>query len=356
MELPNIEYGESNMNGGPPKISSDIWNDDIHNGGWLRDYINVNDYDYDIREYKLILRHNDNYIDNKFIASVYDMQPTIMMDLIHRIHIGSIRTSLSMLFNCHLRYPYCMNSDKYIAIGKFLLDELKTIIPHIDISQYITSLSAASKYICSGIRMTYQIDRHRLDGFNYVLNTNKLFELLKQYEKDGDIDKLCKYCLSGIPSTTLIHPCDCVQPVHINCFRKWYTENGRSCCEICRAKYKSNIKLFKYNLCGVTEDERIYFPFDDIYPVPLMTTYDIERTSNDMKLTMALCYLQYPRVENLLNTTKETDKIELSRDMFERFKSGHLPSNYVIAYDRNRECYINIFRLIMNNMHKIQFI
>ena len=49
----------------------------------------------------------------------------------------------------------------------------------------------------------------------------------------------CKYCWESGPSTSLIRPCQCCQPVHISCLRRWVkikedsTNQDPDKCEIC---------------------------------------------------------------------------------------------------------------------------
>ena len=77
----------------------------------------------------------------------------------------------------------------------------------------------------------------------------------------------CMYCLEPVFLPESIYPCDCTQPKHIYCFKKWM----RTCplsttvrCEICKSNYKYilddshpnqsrdtyNIILYNYNHLG----------------------------------------------------------------------------------------------------------
>jgi hypothetical protein len=77
----------------------------------------------------------------------------------------------------------------------------------------------------------------------------------------------CIYCLEPIFLPESIYPCNCTQPKHIHCFKKWMRNcplSTRTRCEICKSHYKYilddsptnqsrdtfNIIMYNYNQLG----------------------------------------------------------------------------------------------------------
>lgn len=131
-----------------------------------------------------------------------------------------------------------------------------------------------------------------------------------------------------------MRPCKCVTPVHIQCFSKWY-DQSKPKCEICGDPFsRINEPKFHGSISWGSIETKIFFPFDDYYPVPLMTSHDIRRVEGNERFIHALCYLQCERMKDLLQN-EETPPI--LGHMLTYFREGSMPSNYLKSY--NQEAY-----------------
>lgn len=91
--------------------------------------------------------------------------------------------------------------------------------------------------------------------------------------------------------------------IHVDCFKKWFdTTNCCKTCEICNKKYELNEQCHGIFGLGANPkiDTRIYFPSNDIYPIPLSSRPTLNKYTGISRLQMAINYLQTERVRELL--------------------------------------------------------
>lgn len=132
--------------------------------------------------------------------------------------------------------------------------------------------------------------------------------------------------MSSIPENTLVKPCKCKNSVHISCFNKWYNFS-KSNCEICGDNFsRINERRIQSNIIGNKLECKTFFPFDDFYPVPLMSNYDLVKVKDDDVFIYALMYLQCDRMINLLQSHQ---KPKTWGNILTYFKNGSMPSNYL---------------------------
>jgi hypothetical protein len=182
------------------------------------------------------------------------------------------------------------------------------------------------------------------ENIPYVTDNYEMVELLQQYDTINDPEKTCKYCLESLPYHTLVNPCDCTQPVHIHCFKKWFKPTIVKC-EICGDNYsKKNEPRMKYNMLENKIESEIFFPFDNYYPTPLMSYNELELMGDDNSYYYALCYLQLNRMRDLL----EKDNINVKKKlgvMLGYFRNCSMPSNYLL--NGNEDAYNDMAGLLV---------
>lgn len=90
-----------------------------------------------------------------------------------------------------------------------------------------------------------------------------------------------------------------------------------------------------------------YFPFDNVYPVPLMSTSRLQRVSDEQSLNYAVGYLQKDRVRFLL---ENKDKRSLNDYVLQIFNMGYVSSNY--EYRDNKQAFRDIDELLVKAGYK----
>lgn len=172
------------------------------------------------RYVSVTLRKDDNYIQNKFIISVIYLQYDYINEFIDTATIGTFKICMYVLTSFYTYYHYCVNTDKYLAICSLLLNRMESF-GHVN--QYI------DQWIKNIRKHDYEFDNVRINWdklsnckFKCVNDSQSMILLLNEYYHDSDDEKKCKYCLSSLPEDRLVHPCKCTNPVHIECFKKWF--------------------------------------------------------------------------------------------------------------------------------------
>jgi hypothetical protein len=301
-----------------------------------------------VRWKTVTIKKDDDYIQNKFIVSVIFLQLRTIKELLDAITIETLDTSLTVLTKFLTYYHYCVNSEKYLIIFDILLKRLE-ILTLSEVSAKAcdqTSEQKINRYALNIEQSDWQFSnvRHnRMIPANIpcVYDPSGMIQILQKYDKTTGG---CKYCHGIVPENTLVHPCKCVDPVHIDCFKKWFLiSEERKNCEICgNPFFKINEKRNKSGGHDV-----MFFPFDNIYPVPLMNLYNIQKISEENQYAMALCYLQCARVNDLLtNRTNKEDK-DIFGKMLEYFLDGSMPSNYLI--ENNQEAYEEMKNILIKH-------
>jgi hypothetical protein len=277
----------------------------------------------------------------KLLINVHYLRP--IDKLLQNCSQIDLLTCLYNMSNFTTYYPYCVNVDRYVKNFADLLYWFTKECNKNDIQGYIKKferdISSTSTSQFLGISLNVKIKSYQFSDIKYVLDASLLYEILAKYDNDDDNNK-CKYCSSTIPKDRLVHPCKCIDPVHIECLLKWMSNGGGGAgkCEICNDTYsKINEKRI---LCNGSADTNIFFPFDNFYPIPLITNNLINKTTQ--KLGSAICYLQTNRVDNLLSNSK-SDLGDYS-EILSCFKMKCVPSLYF--YNYNKEAYIAIENLL----------
>ncbi len=121
----------------------------------------------------------------------------------------------------------------------------------------------------------------------YYHRKNELQSILDDYSINDD--NMCYVCLQTEPHCTLLHNlCKCKIPIHISCFEKLDHTN----CKICKSLYKVR----------QGDWDRLFYPFDNIYPVPGFRSVPIQKVDNVYQIRYAMGYAQPDRLQNLFDT------------------------------------------------------
>lgn len=185
----------------------------------------------------------------------------------------------------HVYYDYTYNLEKILRIAKLLCEADKSLV---------TSRC---------FRLTHQNKFKELES------------LLLKYSHDGE--DVCYVCLRSEPLYTLLsNLCQCKMFIHIDCFTK--LSEIHSVCKICKTSYRIN--------CGRWKEWKGYnfFPFDDIYPVPLFRSAPMQCVSGTDRIAYALGYAQPDRLKNLFETLSQEDIDSYFETEYEKAISGHM--------------------------------
>jgi len=282
-----------------------------------------------IRYVSVTLKNDDSFIKNKFIMSVIYLQCEYVQKLVDKTTIKTLETCMYVLTSFFTYYHFCVNTEKYLLITNTILDRMKSLT---SLKQYI------DQWVKNIEKNVYQFDNVKINKdnllksqFKCVDNAQSMITLLNEYYIENDEDKKCKYCMSSLPKNRLVRPCKCTDPVHIECFKTWLLSpklGDRNKCEICNDEFSRLNE--KRNGCD--ESNEIFFPFDNVYPVLLMSQRDVEKISEENEYVFALCYLQCARMIDLFENKK--DKKPGFGDMLKYFLDGSMPSNYLIVHNR----------------------
>lgn len=173
---------------------------------------------------------------------------------------------------------------------------------------------------------------------------NDLVDLMASYVNDEKDDK-CYICMCSEPKTELLmNLCECKSKIHVRCAEKLINESKDDKCKVCT-------KLYKYSHFKTMFRLIMYYPCDDFYPNPIMTSYPIKKIDkmND-KIYYAMQFLQVKRFDELLkNLTK--DEIynfffsKSFRTLYKYFTEyGNMPTNYF--RNKHKEKYDQIEEII----------
>jgi hypothetical protein len=148
-------------------------------------------------------------------------------------------------------------------------------------------------------------------------------------------NNICKYCFLTEPLDELGYPCLCKTPCHIKCFLK--CENTNSC-KICLDPF-SRLNEIRFINPINDGDQRIFFPFDDIY-------YDdlgiLKKYHGISRLSMAIVSLQTKRIRELLQEKEILNEIKTLSIEVNYLTTGNLWSNYHSSL--NEQAYLDIAR------------
>jgi len=146
--------------------------------------------------------------------------------------------------------------------------------------------------------------------------------------------------------------------MHTDCAIKVINKCDTTKCTVCLSKYKINIPCWRTLsgiIIGPVIDQRIYFPFHDLYYQPLMSKPRLIKYSGMDRLTMAIVYLQVDRVRELLQDKEILDNLPNYYFGYEGYKqtpiialcTGNLPSNCHINFGDNLIKYMIIIKMLL---------
>jgi len=229
------------------------------------------------------------------------------------------------LFNCH--YPVSQNTEAYKTIIKILIANIPDSINLIN--------QTSPMFMKNNNESTKQIQ-------------TMLFE-----ELPVDESNICTICLITEPNTTLIKPCNCTTKIHVDCFIQMLQASKQANCTICKAIYRRNVPVYGCH-SKPNADPTIYFPYDDIYPVPLMTSRGLVKYTGMNRLDMAINYLQVDRVRDLLNDPEIVAKLPTHLFGYEGYKNtafmqlcgSNIGNNHMYNLGDNAAKYEAIMKLL----------
>lgn len=243
--------------------------------------------------------------------------------IIKNFKSGLFHNPFYMLNSCI--YPLKYNIKAYIDIAKILIDNYDNA------SELIYNLSHI-----------YKED---------INKTNELKELLFGL-LPNDENNCCKYCLITEPKLDLMNICGCKTSVHVKCMLKWLKTYNKQLCEICNGIIKINDKC--YGLFGLIskpmKDNRYFFPYNDLYPVPLSSSDKLVKYKGMSRLSMAVCYLQVKRVKELLKEKEILDELPNHYHGYPGYKqtliialcNTNIGDNYMMKLGDNKYKYYSI--------------
>lgn len=215
-------------------------------------------------------------------------------------------------------YSYSVNPLKTLYILKIYLDLYPSLVKDLDLETKMNERT----WIFNALKNMEKYNPEMLMGVSYESNYEKMHILFREYVEDSEIT--CCICLSSFPETEMVQPCDCRVHYHIECFSKL----NRNCIVCKRECSRINKQMVYTTMIGSGYDNRVYFPFDDYYPVPMITSAPIRKCKGDMRYKLAIIYLQAGRLRDLFESNpgylpdinKEIDYLTESC----------MPSNYML--------------------------
>lgn len=168
----------------------------------------------------------------------------------------------------------------------------------------------------------------------------------------NDENNICMICLHTEPKDNLINNCLCKTPVHADCLVKLSTHKNLDKCSVCKSNYKLNEPIYRIGIL----DKTIFFPFNDMYYQPLLSSQKFIKVVGMDRLTFAILYLQVERVKELLNDIKILDDLPNYYFGYEGYKQtplmvlaqGNMPTNAHISLGNNKNKYITIIEMLLD--------
>lgn len=211
------------------------------------------------------------------------------------------------------KYPVILNEDVVKQIIEILIENYD------DYYNLITSISESNEYI------------------------NELLYSYLPIEEDN----ICSICLVTEPKIYLINSCNCATKTHTNCLIKLNNHKPLDKCAVCLAKYKINEPVYKSGLIRKSELMNIFFPHNDLYYGPCISTKKLIKVDGMARLTFAIMYLQVSRVEELLKDQEILEGLSNYRvnDIHPLISLAHgnMPGNCSINLGDNIVKYKQIF-------------
>ena len=180
-------------------------------------------------------------------------------------------------------------------LKKGFMTSTKSLIHWVELLDYVLSKQP---------KLATESKINQYNGFPFVIANNVREIYTKYYDSGADHDA-CTICFSSILKNTLIKICNCeIGVVHLYCAQQLII-NGHINCVACKCEYQ---------VCEIRKrsieryDSRIYFPFLDCYPLPLMINHYIFHLDGFTdKLTYAIFFLQIKRIVCLIDNATMDD-------------------------------------------------
>jgi len=315
---------------------------------------------------------DDNILDDIVYYPLGSIYPNIYKNIINKLPFlitGEDKHFEEEYFLNNLNKQRIEYAIKYLqinALKKYITKNFKNVL----FLNPFTHLFDTKYPIDKNIEATREIIKILIDNYDnyYELITNiydmcykkdKLYikDLLYEYLPIDPINQ-CMICLQTEPYQQLFNPCKCTQPIHTDCLLK-IIEMKKDNCSICLYKYKINQPITTTS-SGINikpeVNERIYFPFQDIYYEPLLSNSILHKYTGMSRLTMAIIFLQVDRVNELLQEREILDGLPDYYFGYEKLKQtplmalaiGNLPSNAHISFKNNLSKYILIIDLLLD--------
>jgi hypothetical protein len=256
-------------------------------------------------------------------------------------YFDSERNPFLFLLNCQL--PYIgPNKEAYKKIAEILIEKY---------SNYVDLISRLNNI------------------YSYCLNRKYVNEIMGMLNSllPHDDENQCLCCFQTQPAIYLLNGiCDCKKSlIHADCLVKLLEHTKDDKCHTCTKKYKLNKKCYKSMRLGTEYkiDERIFFPYHDLYYTPQMSSSKLNKYTDIQRLTRAIEYLQVDRVKQLLEEREILEKLSDYLYGYEGYKQtpiialcgGNIGDNYMYCLSDNSEKYHNILMLLIGtkkiNLH-----
>ncbi len=272
------------------------------------------------------------------------------------------------------------NKDKFLSHLKD--DQIRYAIAFLQIEALKTHLTKNYKSVCLTnpflllLHTIYPVIKN-LEAIKEIIkilieNYDDYYELMTayQYKKSDELIELlyaflpieeqniCSICLVTEPKKLLINPCKCATPIHSHCLIELNTYNPLDKCKVCLEKYRINEPVY-FTSSGILikqEKMKIFFPYHDLYYDPAMSSECLIKVSGMARLTMAICYLQFERVKELIQEKEILDNLSTYYFGYPGYQQtplialavGNLPGNCHRKFGDNNVQYVKIFRLLLN--------
>ena len=227
------------------------------------------------------------------------------------------------LFN--IKYPIVKNTDAFIQIVKILLNNYE---------DYMDLISKCPK----------------TDKNKYIYEI--IYSILP-----NDYNNICMICIHTEPLNELISACICKTSTHFGCLVQ-LIKTKHTKCRMCLTEYRTNDQCWMSKNGIRTQsvlDDRIYFPFDDVYYRPLSNDANLIKVSGITRLDFAIMFLQIERVKELLQDPEILNELPYHYLGYDGYKqtplialcSGNIGNNCHIKFGNNLQKYIAIVNMLI---------
>lgn len=181
------------------------------------------------------------------------------------------------------------------------------------------------EYICSTVPEL--ITEKMIKELSYY-RANDIVNILANYYTD-EKGECCFICFSSHASNLIDNTCACKNKIHLECLISTTKKLGN----ICQTCLTSNGAVIDPN-------NRIIFPFQNIYQIPLMNRYEIINDLNT-QLHYAIAYLQYDRVKDILS--------KISKEQYQHY---YQTADYYALHRKNEDGSLKLLNMPYSNLSR----